>query len=112
MLDGVPIVKAKQSSCIRASGRVTVPAVGAGGRGGNGGGQAGRDTMGLDMYLEGTKLWTSAKDSSEKEDGFLLRKKILKLAYWRKHPDLHGYIVKTFAKLTGEKPYFKWREIK
>ncbi len=33
--------------------------------------------MGLDMYIIG---------GDDKE-----------IAYWRKHPDLHGYIVKTFA---------------
>ncbi|MCS6302757.1 MAG: hypothetical protein H8K07_03700 [Nitrospira sp.] len=32
------------------------------------------------------------------EDGFELSEKILQLGYWRKHPNLHGYIVQTFAK--------------
>ena len=30
----------------------------------------------------------------------------------RKYMKTFESIVKTFAKLTGEKPYFKWREIK
>lgn len=36
--------------------------------------------MGLDMYLYG-------KNKSEE----------IQLGYWRKHPDLHGFIVQTFA---------------
>ena len=31
------------------------------------------------------------------EDGFPLRSKTVELGYWRKHPNLHGYIVQTFA---------------
>ena len=56
--------------------------------------------MGLDMYLYGEKFyWTNWKDPSKDllEDGFKLQSKILYLGYWRKHPDLHGFIVKTFA---------------
>lgn len=37
--------------------------------------------MGLDMYLEGV----------------LESSRVVELGYWRKHPNLHGYIVKTFA---------------
>lgn len=37
--------------------------------------------MGLDMYLNGVEI-----DGSEAE-----------LGYWRKHPNLHGFIVETFA---------------
>lgn len=56
--------------------------------------------MGLDMYLEGEKyLWTDWNNphSNPREDGYEIRAKILCLGYWRKHPDLHGYIVNTFA---------------
>lgn len=38
--------------------------------------------MGLDMYIFQTKEGYSNMDSE--------------LAYWRKHPNLHGYIVNTF----------------
>jgi hypothetical protein len=31
------------------------------------------------------------------EDGFRLRSKTVELGYWRKHPNLHGYIVQIFA---------------
>lgn len=47
--------------------------------------------MGLDMYLTGRKKGEKRDEEGEfptsGED----------LGYWRKHPDLHGYIVKTFA---------------
>jgi hypothetical protein len=52
--------------------------------------------MGLDMYLTGKKLVMNAS-LNLREDGFPLRSKTLDLGYWRKHPDLHGYIVQTFA---------------
>jgi hypothetical protein len=50
--------------------------------------------MGLDMYLTGEKFVMSLK---LQEDGFRLRSRTLELGYWRKHPNLHGYIVKAFA---------------
>lgn len=54
--------------------------------------------MGLDMYLEGRKYLLSGRnDEVPTEDGFRLKEKILELGYWRKEPNLHGYIVKTFA---------------
>lgn len=56
--------------------------------------------MGLDMYLEGRKYLTQNWKHPEKnatEDGFRLKEKILELGYWRKEPNLHGYIVQTFA---------------
>lgn len=56
--------------------------------------------MGLDMYLQGKKfLWTDWEnpENNQKEDGFEVSEKILRLGYWRKHPNLHGYIVETFA---------------
>lgn len=56
--------------------------------------------MGLDMYLEGrTFNWSHGANGAErpKRDGFEVKRIILELAYWRKHPNLHGYIVKNFA---------------
>jgi hypothetical protein len=56
--------------------------------------------MGLDMYLNGKKfLWTNWNEPSKNltEDGFEVKEKILRLGYWRKHPNLHGFIVNTFA---------------
>lgn len=56
--------------------------------------------MGLDMYLEGKKyLWKNydVPDAQPKEDGFDLKEKVLRLGYWRKHPNLHGFIVNKFA---------------
>ncbi len=50
--------------------------------------------MGLDMYLTGEKF---VMQGSLQEDGFRLRSRILELGYWRKHPNLHGYIVQNFA---------------
>jgi hypothetical protein len=50
--------------------------------------------MGLDMYLTGEKFLMAR---NLEEDGFRLRSKTLDLGYWRKHPNLHGYIVQTFA---------------
>ena len=56
--------------------------------------------MGLDMYLDGEKfLWTDWKnpEAAQREDGLEITSKTLRLGYWRKHPNLHGYIVQTFA---------------
>ena len=54
--------------------------------------------MGLDMYLEGKKhLWSYSRNAAPTEDGFELKGKELRLGYWRKHPNLHGYIVQNFA---------------
>lgn len=51
--------------------------------------------MGLDMYLYGNKYESFGKEPLV--DSFPVERTILKLAYWRKHSDLHGYLVKTFA---------------
>lgn len=56
--------------------------------------------MGLDMYLSGRKYLRYGND--QMEDGFRVEEKIVRLGYWRKHPDLHGYIVKTFAEGVDE----------
>ena len=56
--------------------------------------------MGLDMYLTGHKfIWTDHKNPKNNpiEDGYRVKVRELELGYWRKHPDLHGYIVDTFA---------------
>lgn len=50
--------------------------------------------MGLDMYLSGKVFHASPRT---KRDGFEVRETILELGYWRKHPNLHGYIVQNFA---------------
>lgn len=52
--------------------------------------------MGLDMYLSGVK-WLCGEEPPI-EDGFEVDERRLKLGYWRKHPDLHGFIVREFAK--------------
>lgn len=54
--------------------------------------------MGLDMNLYGRKsLWTHDEKHTRKEDDFPIGAMELDLGYWRKHPDLHGYIVREFA---------------
>lgn len=53
--------------------------------------------MGLDMYLKGQKYFWGLNGIRPKEDGFEVAEHVLQLGYWRKHPDLHGYIVQTFA---------------
>ena len=47
------------------------------------------------MYLEGEKFYWH--ENKVEEDGFPVQAKILDIAYWRKHPNLHGYIVQNFA---------------
>ena len=61
--------------------------------------------MGLDMFLYGKKfLWTNWEhpELNVTEDGFTLQEKTLQIGYWRKHPNLHGFIVQTFAKGVDE----------
>jgi len=54
--------------------------------------------MGLDMYLYGEKPVSSTFDKNPvMEDGFVLSSKTLDMGYWRKHANLHGFIVQTFA---------------
>lgn len=56
--------------------------------------------MGLDMYLTGEKYlftdWESPENNQHR-DGFRIKGLNLDLGYWRKHPDLHGFIVQNFA---------------
>jgi len=51
--------------------------------------------MGLDMYLNGDKF--NFSQERVMVDGFERKSEVLELGYWRKHPDLHGYIVSNFA---------------
>lgn len=48
------------------------------------------------MYLKGVKHYSPFSDNKSK-DGYSLTTEIYELNYWRKHTDLHNYIVKTFA---------------
>lgn len=56
--------------------------------------------MGLDMYLTGEKFfmtdWENPQNNKT-EDGYEVKAHRLSLGYWRKHPNLHGYIVNTYA---------------
>lgn len=53
--------------------------------------------MGLDMYLEGKTFNWQMDGKRPMKDGFPVKGVTLELGYWRKHPDLHGYIVQNFA---------------
>lgn len=48
--------------------------------------------MGLDMYLTGERYLSNLKGTKHE-----LVTERFRLGYWRKHPNLHGYIVETFA---------------
>jgi hypothetical protein len=50
--------------------------------------------MGLDMFLQGHQYFTNRTQTI---DDFPVKEIIVELGYWRKHPDLHGAIVHTFA---------------
>jgi hypothetical protein len=55
--------------------------------------------MGLDQYLTGRKFMSfSAPERTE--DGFPIEEIKVKLGYWRKHPNLHGYIIDHFGPKT------------
>ena len=63
--------------------------------------------MGLDMYLNGVKAhrqypqnihdWDEDMDNRPQMDGYPVTSTRIDIGYWRKHADLHGYIVNTFA---------------
>jgi hypothetical protein len=57
--------------------------------------------MGLDMYLNGRKILLSDYKNPEndptEDHGYPIKEKILRLGYWRKHPNLHGFIIKNYA---------------
>jgi hypothetical protein len=48
--------------------------------------------MGLDMYLTGERYFHSRAGTKHE-----LVEERYRLGYWRKHPNLHGYLVETFA---------------
>ncbi len=48
--------------------------------------------MGLDMYLTGNRYFF--KPGRKRGEN---KAELIDLGYWRKHPNLHGYIVQTFA---------------
>lgn len=50
--------------------------------------------MGLDMYLQGHQYYSNR---TETIDNFPVKEITVELGYWRKHPNLHGAIVQTFA---------------
>jgi len=52
--------------------------------------------MGLDMYLTGCRHYFGSKCFKD-EEGYPVEGVIITLGYWRKHADLHGYIVREFA---------------
>jgi len=59
--------------------------------------------MGLDMYLRGSHYNSEHSHKGDikrpmLENKYNISEYNVEFAYWRKHPDLHGYIVKEFAK--------------
>ena len=52
--------------------------------------------MGLDMMLYGDKS-SYVKSPTEEVDGFPVSRVLLDMGYWRKHANLHGFIVDCFA---------------
>lgn len=59
--------------------------------------------MGLDMYLHG-EVYLNQYDEKDKleHNGLPVETVKYRIGYWRKHPNLHGYIVQTFAKGVDE----------
>lgn len=53
--------------------------------------------MGLDMYLEGRKSNHYGQEPVKDSEGFNISSVNVEIGYWRKHPNLHGYIVREFA---------------
>jgi hypothetical protein len=52
--------------------------------------------MGLDQYLKGRKFFFSQQREKD-EEGYEIESQDVTLGYWRKHANLHGYIVNEFA---------------
>jgi hypothetical protein len=52
--------------------------------------------MGLDMYLKGHKFFFSQQREKD-EEGYEIESQDVTLGYWRKHANLHGYIVQKYA---------------
>lgn len=60
----------------------------------------GHKSLPADFYYGEGTLWSGKqklKGEPPTMDGFHIDKYVLNMGYWRKHPDLHGYIVKEFA---------------
>lgn len=53
--------------------------------------------MGLDMYLNGNIFFWDSDEDRIKVDGKPVKEMSIELGYWRKYPDLHGFIVREFA---------------
>lgn len=54
--------------------------------------------MGLDMYLTGHRyIHNIDKRKPRIRERGQKKGELIDLGYWRKHPNLHGYIVETFA---------------
>jgi len=56
--------------------------------------------MGLDMFLIGERYFPEHNEkyfSPEYNNGYKVKSKQYDLGYWRKHPNLHGFIVDRFA---------------
>ena len=51
--------------------------------------------MGLDMFLTGERYLQRVNKPSRRIGD--LKGELIDLGYWRKHPNLHGFIVQTFA---------------
>jgi hypothetical protein len=51
--------------------------------------------MGLDMYLSGERYFMNRPPREAGRP--VVKAEIYELGYWRKHPNLHGYIIRTFA---------------
>jgi hypothetical protein len=51
--------------------------------------------MGLDMYLNGERYFINGLPRERGTPNIIAE--ICELGYWRKHPNLHGYIVEMFA---------------
>jgi hypothetical protein len=56
--------------------------------------------MGLDMYLNGDNFFPY--DHERRKSNPPVKREQVDLGYWRKHPNLHGYIVQTFAEGVDE----------
>lgn len=52
--------------------------------------------MGLDMYLTGRKFF-GYNSKTEQHEGFEVETIIVAIGYWRKHPDLHSFIVGNYG---------------
>jgi hypothetical protein len=58
--------------------------------------------MGLDMYLHGRKNFFTYDRKGPEFDGYPIDSIELALGYWRKHPNLHGFIVSHFGTIAAE----------